>query len=704
MDPEKDMQVPSINIHIPSPEPEEYRLGWGNHNSEVISAFHELFEMKQLTDVTLSTEDDQIQAHQLVLSACSPYFRTLFTTNDSKHPIIFLKEIPTEHIRLLLEYMYKGSIVIPRHELNRILATATSLKIRGLMSEDPKDCEKEKFQHIDTGSIGSTGSSKSSRSGSVDGICGSLSARSEKREGGRKSSNPKRLRLNTGVSADSGVSSPKNWMDYHPDPDRPLVISEPASVSPTNISEAPSVSPNTLRAVDIKNLMEVRQSSGNSSPLDDIAESEGEDQNLDPNQPVDFSKGDQLAPRFSILGNHLKNSGRNSKTPDHMKVEEPQRPGQDLMGMGVLTGTGLEDASRMNMNGGMNALAAAAMAMDPRFNRTQQKRPSSRGSKSPENLKKKAKTPSPNMQPLPSVPTLDMHEMLRNMANLAGVPNQFSPAGNLPSQLSAANLASQLSAANMANPLSAGNLASQLSAANLANLPSQLSASNFSWLNGVGGVASPGPSQSPSRRDSISENDAKPKNPIGGYKTGEIGANGKQPVACEVCGKKLTDPSSLYRHRKIHSGDKPHKCPYCNRRFIQRYNMKQHIKTHKMELMQDSSNWDLLPKNHDLGEMAEAHRLVAQGSGPRADMEAPLRLVNREDNVEAPIHLQNRADMLEARMNGAHNQDGQNREGSPDEHENELQIQENWDPKQQNQDDEDMDDQPLNMSGAQHDL
>merc|ERR1719319_617759 len=151
------------------------------------------------------------------------------------------------------------------------------------------------------------------------------------------------------------------------------------------------------------------------------------------------------------------------------------------------------------------------MAMDPRFNRTQQKRPSSRGSKSPENLKKKAKTPSPNMQPLPSVPTLDMHEMLRNMANLAGVPNQFSPAGNLPSQLSAANLA---------------------------NLPSQLSASNFSWLNGVGGVASPGPSQSPSRRDSISENDAKPKNPIGGYKTGEIGANGKQPVACEVCGKK----------------------------------------------------------------------------------------------------------------------------------------------------------------------
>ena len=33
----------------------------------------------------------------------------------------------------------------------------------------------------------------------------------------------------------------------------------------------------------------------------------------------------------------------------------------------------------------------------------------------------------------------------------------------------------------------------------------------------------------------------------------------------------------------IHVDDeKPHKCPYCTRRFIQRYNMKQHIKTHRI--------------------------------------------------------------------------------------------------------------------------
>ena len=46
-------------------------------------------------------------------------------------------------------------------------------------------------------------------------------------------------------------------------------------------------------------------------------------------------------------------------------------------------------------------------------------------------------------------------------------------------------------------------------------------------------------------------------------RAGEIGDNGKVSVKCEECGKVLTDPSSLYRHRKIHTGEKPHKCPFC---------------------------------------------------------------------------------------------------------------------------------------------
>ena len=89
----------------------------------------------------------------------------------------------------------------------------------------------------------------------------------------------------------------------------------------------------------------------------------------------------------------------------------------------------------------------------------------------------------------------------------------------------------------------------------LANIPSP----SYAWLNGMNGLA---PANTAS---SLIDNVKLEKHPMGGIKTGEIGPNGKPAVKCEECGKTLADPSSLYRHRKIHTGDKPHKCPYCPR-------------------------------------------------------------------------------------------------------------------------------------------
>jgi len=59
-----------------------------------------------------------------------------------------------------------------------------------------------------------------------------------------------------------------------------------------------------------------------------------------------------------------------------------------------------------------------------------------------------------------------------------------------------------------------------------------------------------------------------------------LGSNGKHMVECETCGKRLADPSSLYRHRKIHNNELDHGCPFCGNRFIQRYNMWAHFKVH----------------------------------------------------------------------------------------------------------------------------
>ena len=55
--------------------------------------------------------------------------------------------MPESHIKLLLEFMYSGRISVKQSELSEILSTATSLKIRGLMTAEVLDfflVEKQK--------------------------------------------------------------------------------------------------------------------------------------------------------------------------------------------------------------------------------------------------------------------------------------------------------------------------------------------------------------------------------------------------------------------------------------------------------------------------------------------------------------------------------------------------------------------------------
>ena len=60
----------------------------------------------------------------------------------------------------------------------------------------------------------------------------------------------------------------------------------------------------------------------------------------------------------------------------------------------------------------------------------------------------------------------------------------------------------------------------------------------------------------------------------------QIGPTGKPMVQCCVCSFSFADSSSLYRHRKIHIDERPHKCPHCERRFIQRVIMMKHSIVH----------------------------------------------------------------------------------------------------------------------------
>ena len=61
-------------------------------------------------DVTLLCDGGSFPAHRLVLAACSPYFASLFSTLDSTHPLIFLRDVKQTELEALLEFIYRGQV------------------------------------------------------------------------------------------------------------------------------------------------------------------------------------------------------------------------------------------------------------------------------------------------------------------------------------------------------------------------------------------------------------------------------------------------------------------------------------------------------------------------------------------------------------------------------------------------------------------
>lgn len=54
---------------------QQFCLRWNNHQPNFISMFTTLLNTGSLVDVTLAAEGKHLQAHKIVLSACSVYFQ-----------------------------------------------------------------------------------------------------------------------------------------------------------------------------------------------------------------------------------------------------------------------------------------------------------------------------------------------------------------------------------------------------------------------------------------------------------------------------------------------------------------------------------------------------------------------------------------------------------------------------------------------------
>jgi len=118
---------------------EKFCLKWNDFESNISVAFRELREDKDFFDVTVMCDDDQIQAHKVILSACSPFFKSVLRRNNHQHPLLYIKGVKFKELQAVLNFMYHGEVNVAQEELNTFLAVAEDLKIKGLTQNQSND-------------------------------------------------------------------------------------------------------------------------------------------------------------------------------------------------------------------------------------------------------------------------------------------------------------------------------------------------------------------------------------------------------------------------------------------------------------------------------------------------------------------------------------------------------------------------------------
>jgi len=114
---------------------EKFCLRWNDFETNISCAFRELREDKDFFDVTLACDEEQVQAHKVILSACSPFFRAVLRKNPHSHPLLYLKGVKYGDMQAVLNFMYHGEVNVAQEDLNSFLSVAEELQVKGLTQD-----------------------------------------------------------------------------------------------------------------------------------------------------------------------------------------------------------------------------------------------------------------------------------------------------------------------------------------------------------------------------------------------------------------------------------------------------------------------------------------------------------------------------------------------------------------------------------------
>jgi len=113
-----------------------FLLQQSDHHSSYFEVFRDLRKSEELFDFSIGCENNVIEAHKIILSACSPFFRQVLEKIKQTHPFIYLKDVMYEDLKAIVDYVYAGETKVASANLDRFFEVAKELKVHGLYTEN----------------------------------------------------------------------------------------------------------------------------------------------------------------------------------------------------------------------------------------------------------------------------------------------------------------------------------------------------------------------------------------------------------------------------------------------------------------------------------------------------------------------------------------------------------------------------------------
>jgi len=114
-----------------------FHLKWNDFHENMATSFKDLRQEGDFTDITLACEgNQQLQAHKMILSSSSPFFKNILHSYKSAEPLIYLRQVSYQDLASVVDFMYYGQADVKEENLNSFLALAEEFELKGLARHD----------------------------------------------------------------------------------------------------------------------------------------------------------------------------------------------------------------------------------------------------------------------------------------------------------------------------------------------------------------------------------------------------------------------------------------------------------------------------------------------------------------------------------------------------------------------------------------